>query len=426
MPRKLAELIDVGNYTLISKSDDITHLKSNRSVNIIVPASIVSIDDINQDAVASALIKNKFFDEVEKNKQRDLLYIAWKYVHVGGNKNKDYFTKEELQKADKTPIYKPLNWLHGEPNIGVIYDSMYVHGKDGEPDYLAVYSAIWKFKYKAFAEEILRRNSINDLYVSMETWFTGITCSECGEHFAAVDEVHGNVCQHLMNRMQEGSKTYRVLGDICFGGGGVVDDPADVLASRLAVASKEKHVKGGDSIMGEAEKKYTQEELDSKVQEAIAAAIEEYKKGNEIEKTIAQKETEINTFKMQIEELTKANEKLTSERDGVKKEFDTYKQTEADKVRLQSRVDQLVTKGFKFPDEEDKENRDKVLNTIASMGEEVFAMFVENIQAKASDGSADGESNMAHASVRIPNGAGKPSTGFEWQKGLDEILDRLS
>jgi hypothetical protein len=424
MSGKLTELIHSKGFNLVFSPVDVAKPTSNSSVIITVPANILSITDVNQDAVASALVKNKFFDGVEENKQRDLLYVAWKYVHVGGNKNKDFFTSEALRGAEKTPIYKPLNWLHGEPNIGVIYDSMYVSGGENEPDYLAVYSAIWKFKYKVFAEEILSRNLRNELYVSMETWFTEITCTECGQHFAAADEVTGNVCPHLMNRMQEGSNVYRILGNICFGGGGVVDDPADELASRLAVASKEKDVKEGNNTMDQSEKKYTQEELDAKITEAVASALEKFKQDSDEAKSIAEKDEKIKGLETDLEKALALTSTLTAERDSARKEFDDYKIAEAEKVKLQSRVDQLVAKGFKFPDETEKEKRETVLNTIAIMSDEVFAMFIDNIKSN-DDSQSKGSNNLAQASVRIPSGATGSDNKYPWKEKIEELLNKL-
>lgn len=66
------------------------------------------------------------------DKQRDLSYGSCIYVSEGGNDNGAWFFKQELIKARKTPILKPVDIEHNpEVIVGVMYDSA-IASQNGE------------------------------------------------------------------------------------------------------------------------------------------------------------------------------------------------------------------------------------------------------------------------------------------------------
>lgn len=165
------------------------------------------------------------------HKNQDLMHVKFELCHTGVNKNKDGFITSEMQEGHGTAINKPINWEHTVENIGTIYAAEFEE-KDGEA-VIIVKAAIWKHKHPDRARSIARRFADDDLYFSMETYFQKAQCSICEDEF----ETSAHYCEHLNTRMQtEG--TIRWLKGLNFVGAGCVQNPADVRAKGLAVATK--------------------------------------------------------------------------------------------------------------------------------------------------------------------------------------------
>lgn len=311
-------------------------------------------------------------------KQKDLMYVSFKLVHANRNKNSDKFLSAELDKAQKTPIFKLLNWEHGEPNIGTIFDSEFVKSnKENEDDYLKVMAAISKFKYPDYAKEIQERHKNDELFFSMETYFENAECSDCKQTFAGKEETY---CSHLKGRHQHNSTTARILHDLTFAGAGVVKDPADELAESLVLA---KNKNEEEKIV---EKEYTKEDL----QKAIDQAIADFKEDQDIESL----KTNHAALESNVTSLTSANEELStkntelqaaleilqSEKDALATEFNTYKNNIAVEKTTLARLEDLRGIGYNVPSAaEAKEAYDALYEKVKVMDENAFATLKDFI-----------------------------------------------
>ncbi len=190
------------------------NLEDEKKIELICNASIISAEEIEETDEIKQVLANLGLD-----KQDDLMYVKFKLVHANENKNKDDFTEEDLLESAKTPILKLVNWEHGEPSIGPIFDSKFVESKNEEPSYIECFSAISKFKYKEQAMEMASRHEQGTLRFSMETWYKSVQCSTCKEQFSCGEDGY---CSHLKNRFAAGSSTTRILKGLTFAGAGVV------------------------------------------------------------------------------------------------------------------------------------------------------------------------------------------------------------
>lgn len=371
---------------------------------------LADVETDNQEDLDRAVA---FFGEGKSStveKQKDLMYVKFKLVHANTNKNKDHFTREELKNAEKTPILKLLNWGHDQnTNIGVIYQSKYVESKEnGEPDYLQCIAAISKYKFKTYAEQILNRYNKGELFFSMETWFKEAQCSVCDEVFSTGEEGY---CNHLSNRLAEGSSAARILRQITFAGAAVVENPADVQAGALALASKKPNLKEGNIV----DKIYSQAELDAAIEKAIAQAIAN--SNAETEKTaLALKVEELDQL---IQKYTKMNEDLTAQNTelllqkeeieksvaSVTEEFENFKSQVAAEKLATDRLAQLIAVGYTVPDKED----------------DAYAELMDNLRT-ASDKSFDFIKRIAEQAAKASENSTQANTIISNDDDNDIIL----
>lgn len=115
--------------------------------------------------------------------QSDLLYVKSVLVTAGMNANEDVFFVDELWNARRTPILKPLDWLHSEKDIvGVMYNVEARNLHDGQhidmsqesydqPFELSTEGVVYKLLFPDKAAEIIEKASAGELFVSMECWF---------------------------------------------------------------------------------------------------------------------------------------------------------------------------------------------------------------------------------------------------------------
>lgn len=347
------------------ESTDITNANiSDENLNagkteLICEASII-------DHIESSDGLEKALAEFGLDKQEDLMYVQFKLVHANTNKNKDKFMKDELKASEKTPILKMLNWEHGEPNIGVIYDSKYVESSDAsEQDYLVCMAAISKYKYKSYAMEMMDRFNEGNLKFSMETFFKGAECSNCNQYFSGAEETY---CNHLKDRFSAGNSTARILRGLTFAGCGVVANPADIMAESLALAKEDnKNNESEDKTLIMADKKtYTEEELQAKIDEAVAANSET------IASKIAEFEARITT--LEGEKTSIAEEKVTLENTikSLTDELSSVKNEFASEKRAHSWLAELKSIGYELPEASDEKYSD-LFNKLKAMDETSFA-----------------------------------------------------
>lgn len=193
-----------------------------------------------------------------ENKQDDLLYFKATYATCGFNLNDDVFVQTEFWNARKSPVLKPTNWQHKDTNIiGVIYavEAQYLDGTsiDIENDTipnddfeLIVYGVVYKYTFAELAEEIEKRSKSDELYVSMEAWFSDYAYALLDEKTQTMKVVGRTEQTKILDKylrvfggsgQYNGKRIGRVLKDMTFGGMGIVDEPANVRSDGEVIAS---------------------------------------------------------------------------------------------------------------------------------------------------------------------------------------------
>jgi hypothetical protein len=368
------------------------------------------------DAVAIANI-DSFFDEIDKNRQKDLMYIAFKLVHEGTNANLDHFLYDELKSAQKTPINKPLNWLHWEPNIGVIYDATLVDATDIEGAYIEAHAVVWKYKYRDYAMEIENRHSEGELFFSMEVWYSQSECPICKKTYSAREEAAGKTCEHLASRFYERAEDpnmatcYRILRGLTFGGAAVVDLPADKGAEALAVASKNKA--DSDKEVFDAMKRlddgtlvYTEAEIEELKDKVRASVREELSNEGAHAKELEDRDKQIADLQKTIEglntELAEAQKKL----DETIKEFDEHKSSIEKEKLVAKRTASLIEAGYQFS--QDEKEKEAVIASFVAMDENAFEFVLKTIKDKNEEVAA---ATASRKTGGVPVGSTVTSSG---------------
>lgn len=162
--------------------------------------------------------------------------VKFELCHEGVNNNGDRFTKASLDYSYKTIVNKPINWEHGEPNIGVVTASSIEERND--VSYVVCEGEIWKYKYSDESEEIKTGYANGDIKVSMECYFP-----DCNFVLGDYDEVISD--SEASDELRE-SKGGEYKGKLVsrefirpfFGGVGVTATPADKEAVFLAAAKE--------------------------------------------------------------------------------------------------------------------------------------------------------------------------------------------
>jgi hypothetical protein len=191
---------------------------------------------------------------------KDTLLIKFKLCHANRNMNGECFTVNELYKSYRTAESKAICFGHNKTyTIGFIAKSLFINTKDnklysysngseevvenadftkygytqGEDSYIYCEAIMWKNRYPEEAEEIRHDFEDNDLFFSMETYFSKCQCSVCNAMF----DVHDEYCEHLEDRYVNGAS--RILLDCTFAGAAKVEHPADRGAVGLSAANNE-------------------------------------------------------------------------------------------------------------------------------------------------------------------------------------------
>lgn len=339
------------------------------------------------------------------DKQDDLLYIKFKLAHEGFNKNKDGFKSDDLKSSAKSAVLKGLNWEHGEPVIGIIYSSEFIDSKNesngvskGEKgkDHVVCEAAVWKFRYPELARKMIKRYSQGTLSFSMETYYGGVECSKCGEYFDSDAHSEGQYCEHLNTRFDKSNSDTEFVGrylrKITFAGAGVVEDPADVSAEALALA-KNNERKEVAELSDTKKIEMTEAELASYVEKEVEKRLAEASNSKEFEaakKELDEAKASVKTLTDELSAVKTSLEEITKERDTVKSEFDTFKsQIESEKSKA-SRVKALQDVNFKLP--EGEEDMQKFMNTVMSMNDDVFQLYVDSVKVEKPEAEATSKS----------------------------------
>lgn len=344
-----------------------------------------------------------FLPNEEEAKQKDLMYVSFKLVHVGGNKNKDFFTEEELSQAQFTPILKPLNWQHGEPNIGTIYLSKLIAATDNESAYIKCAAAIYKYKYLDYAQEIMNRYNNDNLLFSMEVWFTEFECSICNAMYKYNDY---ETCKHLQERFNGDNKAFRILHNLTFAGAGVVEKPADELADSISVANitqpifKESNNDDNHQIddnvrkeVSDMAKTYTDEEIHSMISEKLnPIEINLEKASNDLKTAVSERDAavaKITELESNIEEKNVKIEETVAEMDNLRKEFEVFKKEAADEKNLASRLAELTSLDINLPEDEDEAKA--FVDRIKIIDDDAFDLIKKTLTFKAKEDTSSNQ-----------------------------------
>lgn len=232
---------------------------------------------------------------VDSVNQADLLHIRSTLVTSGANENTDVFLKDELWKARKTPVHKPSNWDHKRTKIVGHMFSVEARTLDGElldleSDQPAVASTgerfdgdfelivdevVYAFLLPEFAQEIRRRASAGELFVSMEVWFSdfdvavwtkpGLADQESATAAATFAEAEFEVVSRKDNpdlvkalrssngtgRTEDGRFVGRAMKDMLFGGKGFVAVPGNPRSTIESVGGKLVNLISKSKVKGE-------------------------------------------------------------------------------------------------------------------------------------------------------------------------------
>jgi len=237
---------------------------SLRKIILKAKASVIEAPaEINEQFAASFATAS----EDESVNQDDLLHVRSTLVTSGSNRNKDFFQKNELWAARKSPLHKPSDWDHDRRKIiGHMYrvEARTVDGKqldlnsdhptlmdgtqyDGDFE-LIVDKVIYAAQLPEYAAAIKQLSAEGRLHVSMEAWFetydfvTWTDDSELAEARLVDDEdvefeFHARAEnpkweEHLITsgsagKLEDGRNVGRALKNIIFGGVGFVGVPGN-------------------------------------------------------------------------------------------------------------------------------------------------------------------------------------------------------
>ena len=145
-------------------------------------------------------------------------------------------------------------------------------------------------------------------------------------------------------------------------------------------------------------KTYTQEQLDSAIEKAVATAVADVKADEEKVKEIDKLKTDLASANKKAEDAQAEVTKAQNEKDAIQLQLDQANQAEANRVKAEAdkklsadRMKTLDGKGYAF-----KTNRDSVAVRVGQMSEEEFGEF-EKMLAEIK--SAPAPTGIATASV---------------------------
>ena len=251
---------DIENLIIANKVNcDVNYLIENKNLNSV---------DLAKACVGNACAFSAIKDQVFKVTD-DVMPISSVLVTDIWNANGDVFTAEQIVKAETTPNFKPINWMHRgsedsqNENIGVMVKASLIYGdlpeinfmeEDLKEEYGSSFNntlsgkvhikqdgLIWAQYFPTYAEKVKKGISAGDLYVSMECFFEDfgycLRKDEDDESPLLIDRKPSTAHISKDLRAYGGSgktkykgKTYQVgrwLKNIVFSGQGLVVEPAN-------------------------------------------------------------------------------------------------------------------------------------------------------------------------------------------------------
>lgn len=174
--------------------------------------------------------------------QKDLTKLVAILLSTGINRNDDVFLPSEILPVRNTGAHKPVNLEHSPDKIIGHMIRTFATEKDGNrvPDNknpinrsfdITAEAVIYSFLFPDLVRDIKNRANSNNLFVSVEVWFTAFDFL-VGKQIV---ERNPQTASRLEGRLKvnggsgsfEGQRLGRVLRNIIIGGIGVVKDPAN-------------------------------------------------------------------------------------------------------------------------------------------------------------------------------------------------------
>jgi hypothetical protein len=329
---------------------------------------------------------------------------------------------------------KLLNWGHKEPNIGVIYQSKYIPASEDESAYIDCLAAVSKYKYPTYSKEMIERHQNGELFFSMETWFKNVQCSICDEVFLKED----SYCSHLRDRFSEGSMNSRILRGLTFAGAACVENPADVNAASLAIASEKDKEETGQNTKIEEElivDMFSKEQVDEMVKEAVAVYLT---KIEELENKNKELDNTAQASLADVTNLSKERDELKTSFDSLVKEFDELKTSIAAERVARTRMFELASLGFAVPDALANEKEyNELFTKVMAMDNNSFDILkqiilanpktdVSTTSASVQDVIIDDTNSVTDIPITSSNDAVNNTPLASAQRILENLLNRRS
>lgn len=382
-------------------------IKANNRVQFHAPAEIVIDEDIIQSIKAS--------NELEI-KDPNLSFFRSILASVGWNLNDDVALAEEIWAARHTPEHKPFNFNHDEDDIiGHIVSNFALDDNYKPIDMdtpfeklperfhigtgFVLYSDYWENKDMRQRINTLVEEIKEDKWrVSLEAWIAdfdyAIQTSSDGYSVVARSNENAYLTKYLRafggNGVYKDARIGRVMRGIRFKGEGLVKRPGNPYSvilnncesTEIKIMSENTTnvvpVKEIEAVKAEVEKKDALiASLQKKIEEfenkkyneeitALKAKIAEF------EKTVADKDTELNQVKADLtvakESLTESVEQVTS----LKAKLDEIES----KRKLEARVNALVSAGLT------KEEAEEKAKTLVAASDEIFDTVLSLVKSK--------------------------------------------
>jgi hypothetical protein len=174
--------------------------------------------------------------------QKDLMKMVSVLLSTGINRNDDTFLPSEVLPVRNTGAHKPVNLEHDPTKIVGHLIRTYATEKNGKkvPDGkrpkgksfdITAESVLYSFLFPKLAKDIRQRSESDNLYVSVEVWFTEFDFLVGSKIIKRTSETASVLEPKLRIAggpgFFEGNRLGRVLRDVVIGGMGIVRDPAN-------------------------------------------------------------------------------------------------------------------------------------------------------------------------------------------------------
>lgn len=292
--------------------------------------------------------------------QADLSTIEAILLSTGINKNDDVFLAEEILPVRSTGFLKPINIEHDPDNIVGVMSETFVLTKSGIriPDDEAPNTDDFDIGFKGVLYKLIFSNLVDgitesaneqDLFVSVEAWFTSFDYWLGGRIIARNEQTAPILDSHLRANGGtgefQGSRLGRVLRNLIIGGVGLVEDPAnpESIIQSISSTKKDQNIIKNPTInrnilvedikiSQSTHKENSEVEMDEKVLAELKNLMEA--QAAEIKESV---KTEIEAVQAENKDLTEKLDKVTeayetSERDRVIAELG-FEADAAEKIR---------------------------------------------------------------------------------------------